>query len=260
MNENTFDKNVNAFEKEQIAPWGKLRYKISYSNIQRHISGQSLRILDVGGGNGLDTIAFAEQGHRVDLLDSSEEMLAEASRKAERYNLSDQINFHKVNLFDIPTVFNETKFDVIVCHHVLQYVDEIDVALDLMLSVLCEGGVISIMSINRYSEAYRQAFQVIDLDAAIDTLDAKSIRAVVFGTDMKVYSAEEMKQLLEKVGYEVVGEYGVRCICDYISDNDLKSNPDFFAKLEKLEYEVTDKYPYYLLARNFQLVGCKVSK
>jgi len=140
-------------------------------------------------------------------------------------------------------------------HHVLQYVEDVDAALKVMFKALGKSGIISIMSINRYSEAYLQALQVSDLDAAIENLDIKSIRAVVFDTDMRVYTGDEMKQILERTGYTVHAEYGVRCICDYIPDNDIKSNPDFFAKLEKLEIEMANKYPYYLLARNFQLIA-----
>jgi len=121
MSENTFDENVFAFEKEQYAPWGQLRYRISFANIQRHIRDQPLRLLDVGGGNGLDTIAFARQGHKVSLLDSSEKMLLEARRKAEKLNLASRITFHQANLLDIPAIFNEGDFDLIVCHQSLDY-------------------------------------------------------------------------------------------------------------------------------------------
>ena len=33
--------------------------------------------------------------------------------------------------------------------------------------------------------------------------------------------------------------------------------PDFYAKLEQLEFALSDQYPYYLIARFFQLIGRK---
>ncbi len=40
-------------------------------------------------------------------------------------------------------------------------------------------------------------------------------------------------------------------------NNDIKSDPAFFAQLERLEYAMSDKYPYHLLARYFQVIGRK---
>jgi hypothetical protein len=41
---------------EQERPWSRLRYKLVQANLARHIGqGGLLRVLDAGGGNGLDT-------------------------------------------------------------------------------------------------------------------------------------------------------------------------------------------------------------
>ncbi len=50
---------------------------------------------------------------------------------------------------------------------------------------------------------------------------------------------------------------GLRCVCDYIPDNDIKNDPAFFAQLERLEYALRDKYPYNLLARYCQVIAQK---
>ena len=57
---------------------------------------------------------------------------------------------------------------------------------------------------------------------------------------------------MEQAGCSVMGRYGVRCVNDYILDNNLKYDPGFFARLERLELALTDRYPYYLLGRFFQ--------
>ena len=68
-----------------------------------------------------------------------------------------------------------------------------------------------------------------------------------------------MIQPLQKAGCMVMGNYGVRCICDYIANNDLKTDPVSFAQLEQLEYALSDRYPYYLLARYFQIIARKMA-
>lgn len=46
-------------------------------NISRHTAKEKLRILDVGGGDGMDAIYYAKKGHTVTLNDCSSTMLAE---------------------------------------------------------------------------------------------------------------------------------------------------------------------------------------
>lgn len=252
-----FDDRLSAFKENQNTPWGRLRYGLAFANVRRHLDARSRRVLDAGGGNGLDAIPFGAQGHTVALLDYSAEMLAEARRNAEADGIAERMTFHQADLTAIPTLFPEAQFDVVLCHNVLQYVDDVGAALRAMCHVLRPGGLISLVSVNRYSESYRQALQRLDLDAAYTNLDATSIMTVVFGVPMRAYAAEEMRQPLREAGCAVLGEYGLLCVCGYIPNNDIKYDPVFFAKLERLESAMSDKYPYYLLARYFQVVARK---
>jgi ubiquinone/menaquinone biosynthesis C-methylase UbiE len=252
-----FDEKLSAFKEQQNAPWGRLRYGIAFTNLQRHLDDGPLRVLDAGGGNGLDAIPFAARGHAVALLDYSTEMLAEARRNAEANGVAERMTFHQADLAAIPSLFPEAQFDVVLCHNVLQYVGDVGTALKAMCHALRPGGLISILSVNRYSEAYRQALQQLNLDAAYRSLDATSIMTTIFGVRVQAYAAEDLRQPLQEAGYSVVGEYGVRCVCDYIPNNDIKSDPAFFTQLERLEYAMSDKYPYYLLARYFQVIARK---
>lgn len=79
-----YDAVVDVWKEWQSFPWGKLLYSISRFNIQRHLDNRPLRILDVGGGNGFNSIYFAQQGHSVTLLDYSPVMLSDAKQAAER--------------------------------------------------------------------------------------------------------------------------------------------------------------------------------
>ena len=88
-------------------------------------------------------------------------------------------------------------------------------------------------------------------------LDARSTRAIIFDVTLRAYSAEEVGEMLESAGCVVEQDYGVRCICDYWGDNELKSDPRVFAQLEQLEFALTERHPYKLLARYFQVVARK---
>lgn len=252
-----FDTHLAAFKEMQSQPWGKLRYSLALANLARYADGRAWRVLDAGGGNGLDTVLFAQQGHTVALADYSAEMLAEAKRHVETSGVAERVTFHQTDLAGIPALFPAPTFDLVLCHNVLQYVDDVTEALALLGRVLKPGGLISVICINRYSETYRKALMFQDPAAALAAIDAWQLTTATFGTVVHGYTAEEMRAPLQAAGCEVVGEYGIRSVCDYIPNNDIKSQPEFFAYLEKLEHTLTDKYPYYLLARFFQVVARK---
>lgn len=252
-----FGDRLPAFKELQDAPWGRLRYSIALANLERHLDGRSLRILDAGGGNGLEAIPLAAQGHTVTLLDPTSEMLVEARRNAEASGVAGRMAFYQAELAAIPDLFPEVQFDLILCHNVLQYAGDLDAATGAVCHPLRPGGLISAMCVNRYSEPYRQALTQLDLDAAYASLDAKTVFAYTFGVPVQAYVAEDLYGPLERAGCSVIGRYGVRCVNDYILDNNLKYDPVFFARLERLEMAMTDRYPYYLLGRFFQLVARK---
>ena len=252
-----FGDKLSAFKELQDAPWGRLRYTVGLANLQRHLSGQPLCILDAGGGNGVEAIPLAAQGHSVTLLDLTGEMLAEARRNAEASGVAERMAFYQADLAAIPDIFPVAQFDLVLCHNVLQYAGDLGAATAAVCHPLRPGGLISVICVNRYSEPYRQALMQLDLDAAYASLDAKTVFAYTFGVPVQAYVAEDLYGPLEQAGCSVIGQYGVRCVNDYIFDNNLKSGPAFFACLERLELALTDRYPYYLLARFFQLIARK---
>lgn len=255
----SFDRKLGTWLEHQTAPWSRLMYAISQSHLARHLCGlgQNLHILDAGGGNGLDAILLAEQGHRVTLLDASAEMLDQARQGAEAASVAPQIAFYHAPLTDLPRLFPEPSFDVVLCHSVAHYVRDAVSLLEILSGPLREGGLLSLISINRYSEPFRTAVMWQDLDAAFELLDARSTHSALFETPIELRAASEFVAWLTAMGFTVLGQYGIRCVNDYIADNEIKGDPDFFARLLRLEIELSSRFPYYLLARHFQIVAQK---
>jgi S-adenosylmethionine-dependent methyltransferase len=256
-NAHVFDSHKAAFQENQNMPWGRLRYSLGRAHLFRHLDHGPLQILDVGGGSGLDAVPLAQMGHTVTIADYSSEMLAEARQSAADNGVSDRLTFHQAGLDSITTLFTSRQFDAVLCHNVLQYVDDLDVALKTISAVLRPGGWLSIICLNRYSETYRQALHQLNLSAALANVNADTIMTVIYGVPAKAYAVEDMREPLRVAGCEVLGEYGIRCVCDYIQSNEIKDDPIFFEQLEKLELAVSDKHPYRSLGRFFQVVARK---
>jgi S-adenosylmethionine-dependent methyltransferase len=252
-----FDQHVDKWLEETKQPWVKLRNAVLHHNLARHLPAGPLTILDAGGGNGIETLRLAAQGHTVTLLDYSPEMLQAARENAEASGLTANIRFQHGRVEDIPTLYPEPQFDLVLSHHVIQYMADPTAAIQVMCSALKPGGFLSLHSINRYSEVYREALVGKDLGAAFDQIETRQAYARTFDTTMTVYAAEDLIPALEGAGCTIAGHYGIRCINDYLTDNVQKHDPAFYAALERLELALTDRYPYYLLARMFQLMAQK---
>lgn len=253
-----FDNNIAGWIQEQDLPWQKLKYRLVQANLAKHLRSGQLRVLDAGGGNGFDSIPLAQQGHRIEILDYSREMLSEAQRAAARSQAQDRVTVHQTDLREVRHIFPGVQFDLVLCHNVIQYMEDAQALLEDLAAGLKTGGVISVVSINRFSIAYRTAFPRGNLAKALDELDAHSYQGKVFDTSLSAYSADEVKVMLKDAGCEIEQDYGIRCICDYWGDNDLKSDPAIFQQLEQLEFALTEKYPYKSLARYFQILAHKI--
>jgi S-adenosylmethionine-dependent methyltransferase len=248
-----YDQVVDKWKEWQSYPWGKLVYRVARINLQRHMGDRRLRILDVGGGNGYNAIYFAKLGHAVTLLDYSPAMLAEARKAAALEGVVEKISFIQADVNDIQQVLGGEQFDLILCHLMIEFVGEPVAALHAICQRLAPGGLLSVLDANRYSEVYRKAFQANDLVAALGLVESKAYFHPWFNCLTPLFSSSEMISILCASGCELIGDYGVLCLCAYLP-NEPKYEAAYFQALENLECRLTDTYPYHLLARFYQVL------
>lgn len=255
-----FNKSVDDWIALQRTPKGRLKYAITQSNLRRHLPKGQVSLLDAGGGNGEDSISLASEGHSVTIVDYSTEMLENARINAERVGAQANVSLHVADLSEIPALFPPACFDVVLCHNVLQYSDDLEALLSRVISPLKSGGIVSILSVNRYAIPYRVAFKSGQLDKARNSLENRTELATTFGVDITEYVAEEIIGKLSQMDCLVEEHYGIRCIFDYWGSDELKSNPETQDEMLKLELALTDRHPYKHLARFFQVVARKQEK
>jgi S-adenosylmethionine-dependent methyltransferase len=248
-----YDAVVPKWKEWQSFPWGKLLYSISRSNIEHNLGNHKYNILDVGGGNGFNSIYFAKQGHSVTLLDYSPTMLSEAKQAAKREGLFEKITFCQADVNEIHNLFQEQRFDLIICHLMIEFVQEPMKVLKNICTLLAPNGLLSVLDANRYSEVYRKAFQANDLVAAQQVIETKEYFHPWFSRQTPLFSSAEMIEILQEGGFTPIGDYGVLCLCAYLP-NELKYDIEYYNALERLEQKLTDTYPYPFLARFYQVL------
>ncbi|MFJ6350912.1 methyltransferase domain-containing protein [Streptomyces sp. NPDC092046] len=254
----TFDTAVPTWQEWQEAPWGRLRYAVAEADLARHLDGdRPLRILDLGGGDGGDAVRLAARGHRVTVVDYAPAMLATATRRAAEAGVADRITCVEADVEALPGDLADGGFDVVLCHGVLPYTADTEGVLGTALGAAREGGLVSVIAMNRYSEPLRTAVRTMDPGAVLAALDATGVHTELFDADLRLHTAEEVGGVLRALGCAQVHHYGIRVFCDYIPDDSLKYDPDYYARLERLEIETAGLAPYKHTARLLHLIGRK---
>lgn len=255
-----FNTAMTTWQEWQDAPWGRLRYSIAEANLLRHLEGLGngpLRILDLGGGDGGDAVRLAARGHHVTVVDHAPAMLAAATERAETGGVAELIDCVEADATDLPRDLADGAFDVVLCHTLLPYMDDVLGTLTSVLAPLRPGGLVSVMAINRHSAPLNIAVREMDPVAALAALDTDQTHTRMFDSALTLHTAEEIIATLRELGCREFAHYGIRSFCDYITDDARKYEPDFYANLERLELATTARPPYMHTARLFQLTAWK---
>ncbi|WP_369143274.1 class I SAM-dependent methyltransferase [Streptomyces sp. R44] len=256
-----FDSAMATWQEWQDAPWGRLRYTLAEANLVRHLDegsgGGPLRILDLAGGDGGDALRLAARGHHVTVVDLAPAMLAAAEARAVERGLADRVSCLLSDVHALPAEIADGGFDVVLCHNLLQYVDDVPGTLATALAPLKEGGLFSVMAINRHSAPLNVAVRQLDPAAALVALDGDRLRNEMFDSELTLHTAEEIMPVLGELGCREVRHYGIRSFCDYLTDDARKYDPAYYADLERLELATTARAPYMHTARLFQLTARK---
>lgn len=209
-----FDGLSDQFEAYYSEVRGYVRERVTRLNLIEHLEydeGQSLSVLDIGGGSGRDAVWFASMGHHVRLIDPSRANLALARSRVLAAGLSELVTIQQGYPEEI--LGDEAgQYDVVTSHGVFMYVDDPAAHLRLLHDTVREGGIVSILtkgkkgSIERLEKAGKVevAAQLAATNRMVNNL----------GEDVLAVDEEAMRAMLGQAGLHVVQWYGVRLVSD----------------------------------------------
>jgi len=119
------------------------------------------------------------------------------------------------------------------------------------------SGALSLAAVNPASEVMLSLVRRHDPAAALAALDAATAHSVTFGAEVQLVSAEQAMTALRDNGFAGARRFGIRCLSDYLTDDESKHDPEVYGRLEALELAVHDREPFVGLARMWQVVATR---
>jgi len=199
------------------------------------------QVLDVGGGTGGFAVRVAELGHRVTVVDPSPDALAILDRRSEETGVADRVVGVQGDLATVPDLVEPGSVDVVLCHGVLEVVDEPDAALATLAQVLRPGGTLSLLVSQRHAAVVARAMAG-HFGQAHDLLGGQSDGA------QRRFTAEETTTLLTGAGFADVTLHAVRVFSDLVPSSLVDLEPGAPAALAALEEAVAGRPEYLTLA------------
>jgi len=197
-----------------------------------------LDVIDLGGGTGGFAVPIAELGHRVTVVDPSPDALAALQRRAAEAGVADLVHAEQGDAAALADVVETSSADLVLCHGVLEYVDEPAAAARAAVAALRPGGFASLLVAQRlgavlsralagrFAEAQRLLHDASgrygDTDPLPRRFDQASVLALLAGEPVRLHEV-----------------HGVRLVTDLLPGALVDGDPEAAEALLALERDAT---------------------
>jgi SAM-dependent methyltransferase len=239
---------------------GYVRTYVMHQQLLEHLPPPPATVLDVGGGAGHQSFPLAQAGYHVTLLDSSQAMLDKAGQRLQRLPVEarQRVTLVRAGGENAAEAAGGGRFDVVLCHGVLGYLEEPEPLVSQLCQCAAPGGLVSIMTGNAKAMAVRPALER-RWDDALASFDTRTETGVL-GVPGRADTVEELSDLLRNRGVEPLRWYGVWLFVDWLEFSGAELDPGDTAQAAAtaaVELEASRRDPYRQLSRVFHLVGRK---
>ena len=231
-------------------PEGRLRLDLAFANLQDFLpqATGSLHALDLGCGTGAIAVRLARLGLHVTLLDTALPMLDFAKRAAREAGVAQRIALKHGDATQLANLFHAGSFDVILCHNILEYVDDPCAVLRSAARTLRDpSSILSILVRNQAGEVLKAAIQEGDLAASEHNLTAEWGHESLYGGRVRLFTAESLHAMLLESSLAVTAEHGVRVMSDYLPPS--VSRNDEYDRIFELERKLGRRPEFVAVAR-----------
>ena len=207
-----------------LGAWERLLKKIIWAQIG-DINGKY--ILDFGSGDGITANHFAKD-NTVVAVEPWDEMLQNRWADYEYKQIQGDITSL--------SQFEDNTFDMIICHNVLEYIDDKASVIQELVRVLKPGGTLSLAKHNRAGRVMQMAVLLDDMDKAHALLDGENSAASKFGA-IRYYEDSMVSEWAPSL--QLANCYGIRTFWDLQQNQEKHELEEWQDEMVKLEMRVS---------------------
>jgi len=215
-------------------------------------------VLDVGGGTGGFAVRVAELGHQVVVVDPSPDALAILARRADESGVADRVTGRQGDLASLPDLVPDGSADVVLCHGVLEIVDDPRAALRTLAAALRTGGTLSLLVNQRHAAVVARAMAG-HFTAARALLESETAEGP--GHDGhstgRRFTADEITAVLDEAGLDAGPMHAVRVFVDLVPSSLVDLEPGAAQALVELERAVATRPEYLTLATQIHTLATR---
>lgn len=248
MTDRYFDQLGSHFaHKIYSSPKGAIRLAVLTRDLQEWMNEltapQPLRVLDVGAGLGHISEWLLQRDHHLTVSEPSAEMLDAARSRLDTLALAagQQREYLPLALQQLPE--RGERYDLVICHAVLEWLADPAAALMHLRSLVRPGGAVSLAYYNRDALIYKNLIKGQFRKLQRNQLAGEGKRSL---TPQQPLDPRQMQQWMAEAGFSCTHQSGVRVFHDYM--------PEPF-KSEADEQQVIEQELFYSRHPAYQHLG-----
>ncbi|MFF5443605.1 methyltransferase domain-containing protein [Streptomyces sp. NPDC012888] len=217
-----------------------------------------LDVLDTGGGTGKFAVPVARLGHRVTVVDPSPNALFGLERRVTEAGVAELVRGVQGDAQGLLEVVERDSYDVVLCHGVLEYVDDPAEGVANAVSALRSGGILSLLAAGLGGAVLARALAGHFTEAR----NALNDPAGRWGSGDPVprrFTAEQLSELVGSAGLEVGAVHGVRVFADLVPGVLVDTEPGAVEALLKLEEAAAELPAFHAVATQLHVLGEKAA-
>lgn len=197
-------------------------------------AGSRVQVVDVGGGSGTRAVPLALLGCAVTVVDSSVNALAILHRRAQDAGVAEAITGIQGDADRLDAVVAPGAADLVLCHHLLEQVDDPAAVLDRVVGAVRPGGAVSVLVAGRLGAVVSQTL-VGRFEQARHILQDADGRTGPADPLRRRLDVDTVGALLTAAGLEVESTTGVGVLAGLVSGAARQAAPGGEAELVALE-------------------------
>lgn len=214
----------------------------------------AIDILDLGGGTGSDAVRLAQAGHRVTVVDPSPDALASLHRRSVEEGVAEAVAGIQGDTADLAEHISDASVDLVLCHGVLEYVDDPAQALAAVSRVLRQGGHVSVVVASRHAAVFARALAG-DFATAGNLFTTSAGEWDLRTNGPRRFVLREIQDLLSAEGLTVIDTNALRVFADLVPSAIVDTEPGARAQLYALEQLVKKSAEFAALSAGLQSIA-----